>query len=161
KFREQYKKVKTLNKDSRTYNPEGEFDYIFSSFADHHIKTADKAKYFDNIKQNLKPNGLMIVGDEFLRKHDPNDRDDRDSALKDYHSHIIDIAKGQGEMILAELERQALQSGLEEKGDFKVSCEQYEKLLKQAKFKFKKEKIGPENIDNIGGVYVYTAWLPT
>lgn len=161
KFREQYKKVKTLNKDSRTYNPEGEFDYIFSSFADHHIKTADKAKYFDNIKQNLKPNGLMIVGDEFLRKHDPNDRDDRDSALKDYHSHIIDIAKGQGEMILAELERQALQSGLEEKGDFKVSCEQYEELLKQAKFKFKKEKIGPENIDNIGGVYVYTAWLPT
>lgn len=152
--------IKIYHKDSRTYDPPGRFDYIFSSFADHHIKTGDKEKYFENVKRNLKSGGRLIVGDEFIREHDPKDRNARNNALSAYHNHIIEIAEQEGESILAELERAALQSGLEEKGDFKISCTQYEKHLREAGFDFNPpEKIGPLDRDDIGGVYVYTAWL--
>lgn len=149
------------HEDSRTYDPPGKFDYIFSSFADHHIKTGDKEKYFENVKRNLKPGGLLIVGDEFIPEHDLENREARDLALKAYHNHIINIAEQQKEMILADLERAALNSGLEEKGDFKVSCTQYEMQLRNARFEFQQEKIGPSELQDVGGVYVYTAHLPT
>jgi predicted O-methyltransferase YrrM len=60
---DQYPHIKTFHEDSRTYDPSGKFDYIFSSFADHHIRLSDKEQYFDNVKRNLNPNGLFIVGD--------------------------------------------------------------------------------------------------
>lgn len=152
--------INTYHKDSRTYDPPGKFDYIFSSFADHHIKRGDKEKYFENVKRNLKSGGLLIVGDEFIPEHELNDRNARDNALRAYHNHIIKIAEDDGEVILAKLERDALQSGLDEKGDFKISCRQYEKYLREAGFDFNPpEKIGPPDRDDIGGVYVYTAWL--
>jgi 2-polyprenyl-3-methyl-5-hydroxy-6-metoxy-1,4-benzoquinol methylase/nucleoside 2-deoxyribosyltransferase len=59
----EYPHINIYKKDSRKYDPEGRFDYIFSSFADHHIKSIDKEQYFDNVKRNLNPNGLFIVGD--------------------------------------------------------------------------------------------------
>ncbi|NEO71341.1 methyltransferase domain-containing protein [Moorena sp. SIO3H5] len=161
KFRRKEGKVKILHQDSRTYDPDGVFDYIFSSFADHHIKIIDKEQYFENVKRNLKPNALMIVGDEFLPEHDSNDKSAREAALRNYHNHIIDLANQQQEFVLATLEQEALDSGLREIGDFKISCQQYEELLTNTGFEFKKEKIGPLDKSNVGGVYVYVAWLPT
>jgi predicted O-methyltransferase YrrM len=157
--------VNVHHEDSRTYDPPGQFDYIFSAFADHHIKKGDKEIYFENVKKNLKKGGLMIIGDEFLREHNSNNREEAEQALKVYHKHIIDIAEVNQHYELAELERQALESGLlglqgaGGGGDFKVSCSQYEKFLKEAGFEFKKEKIGPSDIVDIGGVYVYTVWF--
>lgn len=156
--------VSVYHEDSRTYNPPGEFDYIFSAFADHHIRKGDKKIYFENVKINLKKGGLMIVGDEFLREHNLENPEEAEQALRAYHEHIIGIARSQGYNNLAELEYQALQSGLlglqgTGGGDFKVSCSQYEKFLRDAGFEFKREKIGPLDRDDIGGVYVYTAWL--
>ncbi|NER19539.1 MAG: methyltransferase domain-containing protein [Symploca sp. SIO1C2] len=148
--------VNVYHEDSRTYDPEGKFNYIFSAFADHHIKSRDKEIYFENVKNNLQPGGLMIVGDEFLREHNADNKEERNRALRDYHSHIIKIAESESNFVLAELERQALDSGLEEKGDFKVSCSQYENFIRNAGFKVKKKiKIGPLNRDDIGGIYVY------
>jgi phospholipid N-methyltransferase len=148
------------HEDSRTYDPPGKFDYIFSSFADHHIKTGDKEKYFENVKRNLKPDGLLLVGDEFIREHDSKNKNERYDALRVYHNHIIELAEQEGESVLAGLERAALQSGLEEKGDFKISCTQYERHLREAGFDFNPpEKIGPLDQDDIGGIYVYTASL--
>ncbi|MFB2894350.1 TIR domain-containing protein [Aerosakkonemataceae cyanobacterium BLCC-F50] len=161
KFSNQQGRVQLKHKDSRTYNPSGQFDYIFSSFSDHHIKSGDKKRYFDNVKRNLKPGGLMIVGDEFLRDH-PNNKKEREDALRDYHNHIIDIAKREGQTTLADLEEKALKSGLEEIGDFKVSCKDYEKYLTEAGFYFKQKRIGPpdpEEAKRIGGVYVYAACI--
>lgn len=152
-----YDNVKLYPEDSRTFDPNGQFKYIFSSFADHHIKFEDKKPYLENVKQNLEPGGRFIVGDEFLPTHD---RETRRQALETYHNHIIDIAKRDGNNILVKLEEAALKSGLEEIGDFKVSCEEYERLLQTVGFEFKKDKIGPVKPDDIGGIYVYTAWLP-
>lgn len=151
--------INVYHEDSRTYDPDGEFNYIFSTFADHHIKKGDKEIYFENVKKNLKPGGLMIVGDEFLREHDPENKKEREDALYKYHNHIINIAEDEGHDVLAVLEQQALESGLKETGDFKVSCSQYEQFLKNAGFKFRKEQVSTMDYDSVGGIFVYTAWL--
>lgn len=150
--------VEIVNGDSCTYNPSKPFDYIFSSFSDHHIKPEDKDIYFRNIKRNLMPGGLFLVGDEFLRPYTLADHDAWQAALEAYHNHIIEIAEKAGHAILAHLEREALKSGLEKQGDFKLPCEQYEATLSAAGFAFSQEKIGPLERDDVGGVYVYTAW---
>ena len=151
-----YPSVELVNEDSCIYHhAEKRFDYIFSSFSDHHIKLTDKYSYFQNIKRNLQPDGLFIVGDEFLPPHNPEDQAAWENALKAYHNHIIAIAQQQGELVLANLEQEALKSGLEKNGDFKVSCSQYEEFLLANGFRFASNKIGPLNLDNVGGVYVY------
>ncbi len=163
KFRDPARGVQIYHKDSRTFDPPDEYNFIFSSFADHHIKKGDKVSYFENIKQNLKLGGYLIVGDEFLRDYELAESDTRNSALNDYHNHIINIALQDDEYILADLERDALTSGLEEKGDYKVSCRQYEQYLRNAGFEFVQYPIGPldqELREQIGGIYVYKVWLP-
>jgi SAM-dependent methyltransferase len=147
-------KLKVVNADSRTYtDPDGPFDFIFSSFADHHINPADKALYFGNIKRNLSPKGVLIVGDEFIPSYDHDSRASFESAVTKYHNHII--AKANGHDKLVELETAAMKSGLEGRGDFKMPCEDYEQCLRNAGLKFKKELIGPKDLDDVGGIYVY------
>jgi phospholipid N-methyltransferase len=153
-------RINVYHKDSREYDPEGQFDYVFSSFADHHIRSSDKQKYFTNVKNNVYHDGLFIVGDEFLRRYDSNDKQDRELALRNYHDHIIEIATNEGHYILARLEELALDSGLKETGDFKVSCQEYETHLERSGFIFDQpKKIGPLDLDGIGGVYVYQCRL--
>lgn len=154
--------VRCVNADSRTYNPEGTFAYIFSSFADHHIKTIDKAEYFENIKLNLEKGGLVIVGDELLPPYDENDMASRERALNSYHRHIIEETRrqhGEDAWGLIQLEEAALESGLKGIGDFKLSCELYERYLTEAGFRFEKELIGPLDRDDVGGVYVYKLFI--
>ena len=152
-------KVVCERQDSRSFDPGGpekRFQYVMSSFADHHIKPYDKRRYFDNVKANMEKGALFIVGDEFLPPHAPHDADARRAALKAYHGHIIDIAKAKGQHELASLEDEALQSGLNEIGDFKLSCEEYEARIQEASLEFEKELIGPKDTNRFGGVYVYT-----
>jgi SAM-dependent methyltransferase len=173
-------KIQLIYEDSRTHNPPGKFDYIFSSFADHHIKSKDKPQYFRNVIKNLEPGGLFIVGDEFLMPHDPSHETNWLEALRAYHEHIIGAAlaaknevlaraeaEGNGTSawlreevagydVLVRLEQSAWESGKRRQGDFKVSCEEYERLLRNAGFSFEKERIGPREDLGIGGVYVYT-----
>ena len=61
------------HKDSCAYDPPYQFDYIFSCLGDRQIEFTDKEKYFKNIKRNLRPNSLFIVGDEFLPPHNHQD----------------------------------------------------------------------------------------
>lgn len=149
--------VVTHNEDSRFYNPVGSYDYIVTSFADHHIKASDKQLYFANVKQNLNEGALFIVGDEFLREHDPTDENAWRDAVLAYHGHIIEIALTHGETELANLERQAMQSGLDRRGDFKLSLTQYVAQLQSSGFKVESRCIGPSDTSLTGGVYVCTA----
>ncbi|HJX90500.1 MAG TPA: methyltransferase domain-containing protein [Pyrinomonadaceae bacterium] len=144
------------NKDNRKYDPPGKFSFIFSSFADHHIFFADKERYLRNICRNLETDGLVIVGDEFLPEHDERDAAARATALQNYHGHIISKAVENGFTALAQLEERALESGLKGWGDCKISCSQYERLVTSAGFEvIHKHKVGPVELDSIGGVYVY------
>jgi predicted O-methyltransferase YrrM len=153
-------RVEAVHADSRRYNPPGRFACVVSSFADHHIKSLDKPLYFANVKRNLDDGGLFIVGDEFLRQHDSRDVAERESALFAYHGHIIEIAEKKGQHVLAQLERAAMQSGLDGAGDFKLSCSEYERLARSAGFEVDRERIGPIDRDDIGGVFVYRLRLP-
>lgn len=150
-------KITVENKDSRVYNPLGQFRVIASSFADHHIHPIDKPRYFRNVHHNLENGAVFVVGDEFLVNHDPKDEEARRDALRLWHEHIIGIAKEKNQDVLAKLEHDALQSGLQGRGDFKVSCAEYEEHLTRANLKVKeKVRIGPLERDDIGGIYVYT-----
>lgn len=54
------------------------------------------------------------------------------------------------------LEQGALESGLRSLGDFKISCSHYEKLAKKHGLRLEtKQKIGPKDRDDLGGIYVY------
>ena len=155
-------KVKPLNQDSRRFSPTGRFHAIFSSFADHHIKPQDKRDYLRNVKQNLHDRGVFIVGDEFLRPHRSQDKKEKETALHAYHDHIIEIARNAGNDVLVALETAALNSGLNEQGDFKVSCGQYESHLRDSGLAFDRRKIGPASEElerEVGGVYVYVATI--
>jgi hypothetical protein len=160
--------VTAINHDSCTYlkspkskdHMQGYFDCIASSFSDHHIRNESRRAYFENLKENLIKEGLFIVGDEFLREHDRESRSERNAALEVYHRHIIDKAEAEGHKELAKLEAAALKSGIDETGDFKTTCTNYERILEEARFKIdrsRSKKIGPKEIDDIGGVYVYVA----
>ncbi|AVZ75672.1 hypothetical protein SLUN_29175 [Streptomyces lunaelactis] len=165
-----------VNADSRTYREGGQggrFQFIFSSFADHHIKLEDKSRYFENVKNNLAPGGRIIVGDEFLPEYDPGDMEAWQAALRVYHGHIIEFAaaraaehdsRGEDEQAhahreLIRLESAALESGLAKQGDFKLSRSLYEQILKEQGFQFRAKKIGPLDDDSVGGIYVYELWL--
>lgn len=147
--------IHLFNEDSCAYDPVGRFDVVCSTFADHHIKPHDKSRYFQNIKDNLKPGGIFLAGDEFLPEYELSDLEARRGALRLYHGHIIDIARKQGHEVLAGLEAKALDSGIREIGDFKLSCSSYESKVSEAGFSFNKVKIGPVDRDDLGGVYVY------
>ncbi|MCF2518535.1 TIR domain-containing protein [Dyadobacter sp. CY351] len=151
--------VTCFNEDGRRFNPPGKFDVIFSSFADHHINRKDKVKYFENIKKNLKPDGIFIVGDEFLPNYVENDPIARENALRIYHHHIIDETRkrhGDSAEELVQLEQDALESGIQGLGDFKLSCELYEQAFKNSSMiQVEKHLIGPTDMSNVGGIYVY------
>ncbi|PZO47703.1 MAG: hypothetical protein DCF16_17395 [Alphaproteobacteria bacterium] len=144
--------------NSCSYDPKGKFHSIFSSFSDHHIAVQDRYAYFENVKQNLLPGGLFIVGDEFLPPHE-NTKASYDAALMAYHNHIIEEAKAAGHHEVAKLERAALESGLARLGDFKVSRAEYEATLTKSGFAFEVEAIGPKGTDAVGGVFVYKIWV--
>jgi predicted O-methyltransferase YrrM len=161
-----FKNVECVRGDSVTYvSRKAKFDGVFSSFSDHHIRPARRSAYFENVRDNLlKKGGAFIVGDEFLRKHRPDDYRDWRAALQAYHHHIIEVSEmaGPDGPFVADLERLSLASGLKRRGDFKMSRQIYEELLKEAGFKYHCELIGPvdqpkaRDGGDVGGIYVYT-----
>lgn len=177
KFREEVK-VKCLNEDSATFDPPGKFDFIFSSFADHHIASSEKISgcYLNNIKRNLHAGSFFIVGDEFLPEHDNNCSDDRVNAINAYHDYIIGLAEEKYAVAdesekpnwrgMINLEEEARKSGLSKNGgDFKVSLMTYLQRLDKAGLAYDQPIcIGPENEydrKKVGGVYVICVYLPT
>ena len=177
-------RFKVKQEDAKRYDPPGKFDLIFSSFADHHIVTDDDAadQYYENIKKNLFDSSFFIVGDEFLRDHNPAIHEERIEAIKAYHNHIIEQA--QIENILApanqhddyagliELETEAMESGIRavhnprshDSGDYKVSIQQFRERIERAGLCIDSiVPIGPqdEQIRNsVGGIYVIKIRLP-
>lgn len=167
-----YDHVKLEYADARKVDPEGpdvKYKYIFSCFLDHHMKVTDKVndkiKYLLNVRKNLEKGGLFIVGDSFLRDF-TEDEEDRKNAILDYHNHIIEITKNKAKTAeFARMEKKLLDDKLDKEkeyvDDYKVSLKQYEEYLHKAGLKVKGDpvKIGPTDVENVGGVYVYTIEL--
>lgn len=164
-----------INENSREYDPPGKFDIIVSSFADHHIirSEAEADKYFEMVGKNLHSGASYIVGDEFLPEHDTTNPKSREAAIRSYHGHIIDVAKSMqeeaseadkiGYKILIELESKAMESGLNEEGDFKVSLSHYLQRLSRNGLRYDPPiLIGPTDKqlhEKVGGIYVIRAYI--
>ncbi len=133
------------------------FDWVVSSFANHHVRESDMDAYLSNVRRNLAPNGVFIVGDEFLREYDTESA--RLLAIIDWHRHVLGAAVrlGSDGEKLVRLEITSLISGLNRIGDFKMSCSVFEFHLAKAGFHFDKKCIGPGETSEVGGVYVYYA----
>jgi hypothetical protein len=161
------KNVRCFNQNSLDYKPKEKCDAVLAMFSLTHLNGEKMKIFLDNCrKKYLKDNGVLVVGDEFLQPHNVNNPKSRIKALGNHHFNVIAKAFLDDKSKLAQLEFDALKSGWEKEGDFKVSCNEMKKRLKQAGFKtIKKYKIYPKNGDFVvikerdSGVYVYEASL--
>lgn len=140
--------------DAVTHCVKNYYDLIISTFAHDHIHYDSRFVFAKNIYNNLKKGGLYIMGGELL-PYFSND-DERKKSLFKYHNYIIDVALQHNRVQLAELENNALKSGLDKIGDFKRHEAMFEQEMASAGFKcVKKKKIGPLDRQDAGGIFVY------
>jgi SAM-dependent methyltransferase len=142
-----------------TYDPRGEFRFIFSSFSEHHIRPEDKEQYFSVVGGTMERGGYLIVGDEFLAPSCHDGAEAYDDALNRYHEYIIDLATRAHHSEVAELERLAMESGRETASnriDYKTSLDSYKNKATRAGLVLEAEHcITPAEIANsVGGIHV-------
>jgi uncharacterized protein with NRDE domain len=140
--------------DASTYCKKHHYDLIVSTFAHDHVHYNKRFSFAKNIHNNLKKGGIYIMGGEIL-PYFSNDLERKRSLFK-YHNTIIDIALKHDRIQLSELENNALKSGLDMVGDFKRHEVMFEEEMRSAMFtQLVKNKMGPLDIHDVGGVFVY------
>ncbi len=145
---------KVLCEDAVTFCNKEPYDLVVSTFAHDHINFEQGPRFIANIRKNLKKGGHYIMGGEILPHF--SDEKQRQEALYTYHGYIVNKALRERHFLLAQIEINALQSGLDLIGDFKRHEEMFEKEMLSANFKLKKKmKMGPLDLNNVGGVFVY------
>ena len=140
--------------DAVTFKGETPYDVVVSVFAHDHIHYDQGRAFAANIRRNLKPGGLYIMGGEILPRY--HDEASRIEALHRYHGFIVAKALREGHFELAQIEINALKSGVFMIGDFKRHEALFEAEMLSAAFRQRaKIKLGPQNPSDVGGVYVY------
>ena len=147
-------RVTTIQGDAVTYCQKGQYDVVTSSFAHDHISYDRAVSFVKNIHRNLKKGGLYVMGGEILPPY--STEDERKEALLAYHGFIVSKALREGHYTLAQIEINALKSGIERIGDFKRHEVAFEKEMLSMPFELvQKTKLGPEIPNDVGGVFVY------
>lgn len=154
----EYPNVKdVINDDILEWNSETKYKIIVSSFSNHHIPYEKTQKFYEKIVNLLDSDGVFIFGEEFIPEHDMSE-DDRKKALYKYHTHIMSEALKQDYYQVAELENISLIQGVKKDGEYKVSLKMAKEEAETAGLVFTtSKKIGPTNIDDVGGVFVVIA----
>jgi hypothetical protein len=142
-----------------TYDPRGEFRFIFSSFSEHHIRPEDKDQYFSVVTGTMESGGYLIIGDEFLAPSCLDSPEAYDDALNRYHEYIIDLAIKSHHSEVAALERLAMESGrptAQNRIDFKTSLAWYKDKASRAGLILEAEHcVTPAELaPTIGGIHV-------
>lgn len=137
-----------------TYCRPGRYDAVISSFAHDHIHFKQSKRLAHNIRRNLRPGGIYIMGGEILPQY--TTEFERTKALYRYHCFIIEKALRDRNFEVAQIEINALRSGIEKTGDFKRHEEMFEAEMASSGLRLlRKKKIGPVNDGSVGGVFVY------
>jgi len=168
---EESSKVDCVRGDAVRYDGSRRFDIVCSAFAEHHIRSEDRRDYLGRVRRHLKPDGLFVCGDEFLRPY--ANKAERRAALDAWHGYVIDQARalgGDGDGLI-KIETLAWHSGLvalgfrpnetnlAEGGDYKVSIAEYEQALRDAEFRFERLRLSSEReYRERGSICVYRAW---
>lgn len=140
--------------DASTWGDTEPFDIIVSTFAHDHIHYDLGAALASNIYKNLAPGGHYFMGGEILPFY--STEEERKEALNTYHGFIVSKSLREGNYRLAQIEINALESGVGMVGDFKRHEDLFEKEMAAGDLKQEsKTKMGPSHLDDVGGVYVY------
>ena len=140
--------------DAVVYCRNNYFDIVISSFAHDHIHYEKANSFARNIEQNLRGGGVYIMGGEIIPSY--STMEERKEALYKYHCYIINKALLDGNFDVAQIEIQALMSGLEMKGDFKRHEDMFEDEMASTDLTLvSKKKIGPGDNKSVGGIFVY------
>lgn len=147
-------KARVICGDAIVWRGDAPYDVVASVFAHDHIHYDRRFEFARNIRANLRPGGLYLMGGEIL-PHFVSD-EERCEALHKYHGFIIETALRANHFEVAQIEINALKSGLFRIGDFKRHEAMFEEEMLQSGFApLFKERIGPLDRDDVGGVYVY------
>lgn len=140
--------------DAETFCREEKYDVVISAFAHDHIPYDHRFQFVKNIKRNLKAGGIYIMGGEVLPYF--KNEEERKKSLYTYHCYIIERALKEKYFEVAQIEINALKSGLETEGDFKRHELMFENEMASSGLRLcKKKKIGPLDLEDVGGVFVY------
>lgn len=146
--------VACIQGDATTYCGQNPYDVVLSVFAHDHIPYDSGQKLAANIRRNLKSGGIYIMGGEILPYYETEA--ERVDALHRYHGFIVAKALREGHFELAQIEINALKSGVFKIGDFKRHEQLFESEMLSADFRLlAKKKMGPDDPSDVGGVFVY------
>lgn len=85
------KKVRLLCRDALLYIHPQKVDLILASFTYHHIPDSQKLAFLKSAVRNLKNNGLIIIGDEFLPPFKTKSK--KIAAIKKFYRYFTDYLK--------------------------------------------------------------------
>lgn len=140
--------------DAVLYKRQMPYDLAVSVFAHDHIHYDRRFDFAANIRKNLKTGGRYVMGGEILPHF--SDPVSHCEALYTYHGYIVNKALREKHFALAQIEINALASGVELVGDFKRHEKMFEDEMLSAPFRLiSKKKIGPDVPADVGGVFVY------
>jgi len=141
--------------DAVTFCKKSNYDFVVSTFAHDHIHFDRAEEFIKNIHSNLKNGGRYIMGGEILPYY--SNEDERKQALYKYHCFIVNKALYDTNYRVAQIEINALESGIDMIGDFKRHEGVFEKEMESSGLVLEsKKKIGPDDYNDVGGVFVYT-----
>jgi SAM-dependent methyltransferase len=147
-------RVNCICGDAVTFYNRNRYDIILSSFAHDHIHYDRRKDFARNIRSNLRKDGIYIMGGEILPYFSSSE--ERIESLHKYHQFIISKALNEGNFLLAQIEINALESGIKMIGDFKRHEAMFEDEMLSAAFHIKEKiKLGPNGTEELGGVFVY------
>lgn len=151
--------VTVIQGDALKHRREEGYDFALSVFAHDHIPYEAGQSLAHNIRANLKPGGRYLMGGEILPYF--GDDHERREALYRYHGFIVEKALRDEHFEVAQIEINALKSGLYRIGDFKRHERQFEAEMESSGLSLeRKTKIGPSERDDVGGIFVYVYRAP-
>lgn len=147
-------RVRLFCDNALSFGKDNAYDLAVSVFAHDHIKESQAPELAANIRRSLKLGGHYIVGGEFLPFYDSEET--WRAALYRYHCFIVNKALEEENFELAQLEINALKSGLYRIGDFKRHEAAFERDILANGFEIDaKVNLGPLDLTDVGGVFVY------
>jgi SAM-dependent methyltransferase len=93
-------------KELKVLHPKAPFDVMVMQGVMHHIHGSDRDLFFDNARNLLVSDGILIIGDEFIRDYETQEL--RRQYVMMFYLHIIDEARKGGSPELAEEEAKNL-----------------------------------------------------
>jgi len=143
------------------------FDVIYGSFVFHHIPDSKKLESVAKARELLKPNGIIIFGEEFLT--DYRGKNQKRFATIEYHGTVIDKLlkrtnifgkRKQADKDMVTIETLAMLNALTNFDESKTSLKKFESIAKRAGLQIQKvEKWFPrEDLDQ--GIYTIVLQKP-